>query len=517
MKIKKKQKNIFIMIGAITSLIIISTSIILFAQFGVETGRWIKADFHMHTTMSDGDFSPKQLAKHAFDDNGLDVIAITDHGGHFFRVNHDFLRTDDKGNIFEIKNFNSLIATDVRRFKNCSRTTQLLEYSFPEVLRLRNEYKDKLVIQGLEWDIPGHDHGVVGIISESGTDISDFNYIFDRNDTLSNWKPNLVKHNSGHANSLVGLEYLKDKYSDESYFIVNHPSRKLQYTISDFRDFNNTAPNIAIGFEGFPGHQINPKQRCKYGKELGDGINYHSKTYGGADFMLAKIGGLWDALLGEGRRFWVFTNSDFHRPTEDSWPGEYSKNYIWGNDVSYKSLIDGMRSGKIFISSGNLIYDLNFTAESNGIIAEIGESLKIENGSRVTIKIGLSTKSIRDNEISPKLDHVDLIGGNITGIKLPKSVEYNIPINSSTKILKRFTNDESVNGSDGFRYFTYSYIAEKSQYFRLRGTNIPIKTENETDEKGNPLCDVLTDPNTEKIAFNDLWFYANPIFIEVNE
>jgi len=31
--------------------------------------------------------------------------------------------------------------------------------------------------------------------------------------------------------------------------------------------------------------------------------------------MTAKVGGLWDSLLGEGRRFWAFVNSDFHSAT----------------------------------------------------------------------------------------------------------------------------------------------------------------------------------------------------------
>ena len=43
-----------------------------------------------------------------------------------------------------------------------------------------------------------------------------------------------------------------------------------------------------------------------------------ARTYGGADIMTAKVGGLWDSLLGEGRRFWAFVNSDFHSAAEDA-------------------------------------------------------------------------------------------------------------------------------------------------------------------------------------------------------
>ena len=87
-------------------------------------------------------------------------------------------------------------------------------------------------------------------------------------------------------------------------------------------------------------------------------------------------------------------------------------------------------------------------------------------------------------------------------------------------------------------------------YVRIRGTNIPAGTDNEQDENGNPLSDnhsdniLCTDPacpehifegnigdggtdlngdgDTEDYiltadveAWADVWFYANPIFIEV--
>ena len=35
-------------------------------------------------------------------------------------------------------------------------------------------------------------------------------------------------------------------------------------------------------------------------------------TYGGTGVYGAQIGGVWDALLGEGRNFWFFASSDWH-------------------------------------------------------------------------------------------------------------------------------------------------------------------------------------------------------------
>ena len=80
----------------------------------------------------------------------------------------------------------------------------------------------------------------------------------------------------------------------------------------------------------------------------------------------------------------------------------------------------------------------------------------------------------------------------------------------------------------------------KSQYFRLRGTYLPVNTPNETDANGNPLTDDttrgLTIPCTDAACPNhlnknattgvkysgydvaswaDLWFYSNPVFVEI--
>jgi hypothetical protein len=78
----------------------------------------------------------------------------------------------------------------------------------------------------------------------------------------------------------------------------------------------------------------------------------------------------------------------------------------------------------------------------------------------------------------------------------------------------------------------------KSQYFRLRGTNLPVSTPNETDANGNPLIDDLSNRNSvacthadcpthlnnvagtkyssyDVAAWSDLWFYSNPVFVQV--
>jgi hypothetical protein len=92
---------------------------------------------------------------------------------------------------------------------------------------------------------------------------------------------------------------------------------------------------------------------------------------------------------------------------------------------------------------------------------------------------------------------------------------------------------------------TYRVPAVKaSQFFRLRGTNLPASTPFETDANGNPLLDYQVSPvvqtdagkiactdaacpahmrnvggtkysSFDVAAWADLWFYSNPVFVEV--
>ena len=170
--------------------------------------------------------------------------------------------------------------------------------------------------------------------------------------------------------------------------MVDHPSRKNLWSVGDFRAMNDAAPDVAFGFEGIPGHQA-ATARGDYGQFIAaDGsvtteatrttLTSHARTYGGADWMVAKVGGVWDSLLGEGRHWWVFNNSDFRTVNTaykdaagntigldyyDFWPGQYNKTYTYVDKLTDQGVVNGMRSGNSFIVDGDLINGLNFTVE----------------------------------------------------------------------------------------------------------------------------------------------------------
>ena len=131
----------------------------------------------------------------------------------------------------------------------------------------------------------------------------------------------------------------------------------------------------------------------------------------------------------------------------------------------------------------------------------------------------------------PELHHVDLIGGDVTGKINPTDlVDYTNPTNPSTQILKQTLKLQMAEDRDGWQSFSYVFIAEKGKdrYLRLRGTNLPPNTPNETDTAGNPKADSeagniecgadnCTDDKLDHDveAWSDLWFYSNPIYVDV--
>ncbi|WP_246309505.1 hypothetical protein [Paenibacillus alginolyticus] len=120
--------------------------------------------------------------------------------------------------------------------------------------------------------------------------------LFDPTDVAA-WSAKDNRAYSNRDDARTALKWLETNYPKTSYGILNHPSRKTVYTISDIRDFNNIAPDVVFGLEGMPGNQMEPDRG---GLNLS---NPKNRTHGGSDYMIAKLGGTWDALLGEGRRF----------------------------------------------------------------------------------------------------------------------------------------------------------------------------------------------------------------------
>jgi hypothetical protein len=436
----------------------------------------------------------------------------------------------------------------------------LRDASYPLLLGasgLQSQYPNQVLIQGVEWNVPTHEHASVGLLATSGQDVADFEYQFDGSDkdrsrdsgwvstvntTVGATAPvkvaapvekdrfgtDLVKQNATHADAVVGAAYLEAHYATSAYVVINHPSRQQKNSAAHLRDLNEAAPSVVIGIEGFPGHQ---KESARGG--YGNGpfydatsattgttdTTYRARTYGGADYMLAKLGGLMDSFWGEGRRFWVFLNSDFHSAASsaDFWPGEYAKTWIYAPGRSPADVMKGMKSGNIFIAHGDLVETLDVKVTAGTASATLGGELVVAPGTQVTVTVKFQSPSFNNNGDTPKVDHVDLITGSVTGKKDKNDVAaWASETNPTTGVAKRFTStDWTVDGAS--RTMSYTFTPSASTYVRLRGTNQRLGSA-KLDANGEPLMDeASTTSNTNTIdkAWTDLWFYTNPVFITV--
>ena len=349
-----------------------------------------------------------------------------------------------------------------------------------------------------------------------------------------------------HDDSVAACVWMQAMYDtgliDDAWIVFAHIERRGDwsgggYNIEHFRDFNNAAPDICIGFEGAPGHQASGGRGGFGGGAYGQG------TYGGTGYYTATVGHLWDALLGEGRRWFNFASSDKHKHWTvgggDFFPGEYQKTWSYVSDsdgygdYSMVEIAQSLRSGNSYHVMGDLVDFLEFTAQSKSQKVPMGGEMFVDEGGKLKLKIKFSSPRVNNNGDVPVVDHIDLIAGAITGKVAPEDPGYTNPVNPTTKVIATFSSPSWEADDNGCNVVVYQLDDLDVEevlgieldevplgiYFRLRGTNMPPGTPHETDENGNPLADseatefLGLDRAAE--AWADLWFYSNPIFVYV--
>jgi len=565
---------------AITALL--STSVCFSGVIPTNAGEYLPGDFHQHSLYTDGSHTFATMMEQ--NNNYLQWWANSEHGGERNR--------DGEGNYWDdpaVYPVNPILGDYETSggHQEMWRWQSLRDYVYPDIQAAREAYPDKVIINGLEQNVPGHEHCSTAIHQYDGTAtaISEFEYRFDRSDddTSRDGEPSLLdtpelgnmlyKTNDTKDDALLGVKWMqtmKDAGVGDAWVVPAHVERAWSYLIEDFRNWMDAGPDVAVGFEGAPGHQTSGDRGFSRGS-LGGG------TYGGTGFFVAKVGGLWDALGAEGRKFFNFASSDDHyhwsMGGSDFWPGEYQKNYTYidtrtGDKV--QAVFDGVRSGNSWNVQGDLIDELQFTAKSKRQSAMMGQTLKVKAGDMVTIKIkvhdpaganfcpldmdnpSLAQIGIAQPLNMPELDHIDLIAADITGNVPTTDVagDTEEEIKASIVATDYGTNAAVVTTFDrhggesknGYMTYVYKFKADRSMFVRLRGTNLPAGVPYETDEMGNPLADseandyiyaimdaeelerklfedvnITTNSKLDEVAeaYADLWFYSNPIYIEV--
>ena len=322
------------------------------------------------------------------------------------------------------------------------RWQSIQQFQYP-LMEYLNAYLNRPLFMGVESVVAGHEHTSMSVITDqmpaaidhvklpksvgytaigNADGLAQWQYCFDRgnsdtsrgasnnwdcsvpgssNSASSDWNTTAAKLNGasgdlGHAKTLEGLKWMNTYHPDASYYVPAHleragpynPSGNNGFNVESLRDFNNTAPKVAFGFETQPGHGASDN-RGEYRplRNTIDGVKVDSvggTTWGGTGVYGAQIGGVWDALLGEGRNWWFFASSDWHnrgsfgvddrRSTQDFYPGEYQRDFVMvrhdgkssksskSDKLTPQEIVDGLRSGNSFTTGGQLIDRLAFVA-----------------------------------------------------------------------------------------------------------------------------------------------------------
>jgi len=495
-------------------------------------GKYTVTDFHQHTTYSDGSYTFGYMMEKN-NQYGLDWWVNSEHGGAFDRwgfASGAEIGTEVKWSEAGIPKLGKENGEKMWRWQS------LRDWSFRDMKLYRKVYPNKTIIQGFEWNAPGHEHVDVCIINnqfienaENCLPLAEFEYKFDNSDSDDSNPNGWTKPTStGKAKTLEAIQWLHTNYPNTSWVVPTHPERANAYKIEDFRNMNNAGPTVCFGFDSQPGHQKEPN-RGGY-RTSSYGATTEGATWGGTGYFAAKVGGVWDALLSEGRKWWLFANSDCHFADGDFFPGEYQKTKVFVKDIkSPQAMVDGLRSGNSYVVMGDLIDSLSFTIGDS----TMGSTLSTDENT-VTIKIIVRDPQVDNNNNTystlknPELDHIDLIAGKVTSLIAPTSAEYSVDNVTTTSVVARFgkTAHTDANGittipwedlGNGVKKINYTFtLTNPNMYFRLRGTHHAFGDVNaEIDDKGNPLVDKFGENTAEK-AFNDLWFYSNPIFVTKN-
>jgi hypothetical protein len=444
--------------------------------------------------------------------------------------------------------------------------------AFDWITTLRAQFRDREILTGMEWNVPGHEHASSGCLEASGKCIAEFEYRFDNTDydtdagpatagmswggkipsasyTVANGYPDysaVLGLNPAHNRAIAGLAWLNASHPDTAWVNPAHIERAGcgvgGYSIAALRDMNDTAPTVFFGFEGMPGHQKATNRGEFSGSACGGG------SYGGAGTYIATVGGVWDSLLADGRKFFNFVSSDFHMTRDDFYPGEYSKTYVKVKDSERKDgtstrrdILDGLRSGNSFAVHGDLIDELDFRVFSGAPFgnhnATMGETLSVGTGDKITVQVRFKSPSHNNCKAGvnasagfdcasyrPAVHHVQLIQGRVNPTRAKKFLAdgvtpnpaYNFVDSGTASVVKIF--DATSWNIDREGFTTMNFVVPRvgnDSFFRIRGTNKGYNEAGQTDEMGDPLLDTPGANNTDE-AWKDLWFYSNPIFVKVS-
>lgn len=448
--------------------------------------RWLAGDHHVHSHYS-ADWAP------AADPKAPPTPVL---GGD----SHNTIPTNAR--MARKHGLSWMVATD-HGGPNHSRLNRAQAY--PELLRSRREVAGVIQFFGMELNTPAAEHSSI-IIPRTPAERDVLFEIERRFDRLDAWPIDPARNQEAHM--LEALKHMR-AVPAPPVVIANHPARTAkgagEYGLvspAELRNWNDTAPQVAVGMEGAPGHQAEGLKADGSPDPKGYRGAYDDyPTLGGFDQMTARLGGFWDSMLGEGRRWWITASSDSHQHYKDGgddfWPGEYSKTYVKAA-ATHADILDGLRNGRVFVTLGDLVSELDVIVQTadGRRRAEIGGELKVPRGADVTVIIRLRDPAGPNfGGRSPQVARVDLIRSEVGERVSDRTIDRN----PKARVERRFGPGSWVRDGERLSMAVTLRNVTEPTYLRLRGTSTD-QLEPEPDKPGE-------DP------WADLWFYSNPVFI----
>ncbi|KUO15677.1 PHP domain-containing protein [Streptomyces dysideae] len=432
-----------------------------------------------------------------------------------------------------------------------------------EILRARAENPRQLIFQGLEWYIPAAEHCTV--FTAPGPREVD---LLTRFESAYDGKLLGCTDGSGggtdtarnEAHAVKAIQWLAEQrrtgYVDDVLVLANHPMRLGIDSPHEMRNWRDAAPEIMIGMEGAPGAQgaavpgwrgsasIRGEYENKPSAQSWSGYPADAYlTYGGFDWATATVGGLWDAMLAEGRPFSITTNSDAHRivfdtwkngdwlpgqtfdntgrlpdpvntntpqPGSDFWPGQFSRTHVGVTRYGYRAVMAGLRAGRVWLDHGHLLDGLDVRLKrdcDSGPGVTLGGRLRVRKGEKLTLDVTVTTAS-RPNPrgIVPELAHVDVIRGAVRGPVADRDA-WQAP---DTKVVRML----DVQGRQGTYTLRIPLTAgDESFYVRLRGSDGNRHGAGYLGASVDPQGPIPHEPGNGD-PWADTWFYSNPVFVD---
>lgn len=453
-----------------------------------------------------------------------------------------------------------MVFTEHSNFGHANAGGALKEHE--QVLKARAENPRMLIFQGLEWYIPAAEHATV--FTAPGPNEAEILRRFELT-----YDGKLLKRTEGAKDhpdtpgneklAVDAIRWLGERKRageiPDVLVLANHPTRLGIDSPHEIRGWRDADPDIMIGMEGAPGAQGAGHPGRGSNSTRGEYDNKPSPqswpglpaeayiTYGGFDWMTATVGGLWDALLSEGRLFTITSNSDNHRtvfdtlrngdwkpgenfdntgrlpdpvetgepqPGSDYWPGQFSRTHVGVTRYGYGEVMAGLRAGRVWVDHGQLLDGIDVRLvrgwdERGG--ATLGGRLRAHRGERLTLVVTVTTAA-RPNFHGdvPSLAHVDVIRGSVHGPVRDRD-DWRAP---GTRVVH--TSD--VSGRKG----TYTLRiplgrVRESGYVRLRGSDGRRHGAGLLGRDVDPHGPIAHPPGNGD-PWLDTWFYTNPIFID---